>query len=238
MLTSTPNPFARGFHAFACERVVQIHYDDQCPPCYRSLHTAQLGLDDDHINCQACVFDDDCVVITEGQDVSGFLRMQLPADGVVTTVLYQVTAERLTGSVHLGDLPSLEAAEHLMQQLSFATGQYSRSWEISSSHLPADEYAYLEQLARCERPAGYFECFRLVSNRSVGCKLYSTPWHRSAQVEGLGCSAADVCTRLLDEQVPPVLMTLLLLAGQADTRFLVFDPDAAPLAGLPLFADD
>jgi hypothetical protein len=78
----------------------------------------------------------------------------------------------------------------------------------------------------------------LVSNRSVGCKLYSTPWHRSGQVGGLGCSAADVCTRLLDEQVPPVLMTLLLLAGQADTRFLVFDPDAAPLDGLPVFADD
>jgi hypothetical protein len=197
-----------------------------------------LDLDDDHINCQACVFDDDCAVITEGQDVSGFLRMQLPADGVVTTVLYQVTAERLSGSVHVGDLPSLEAAEHVMQQLSFATGHYSRSWEISSSHLPAEECAYLEQLARSERPAGFFECFPLVSNRSVGCKLYSTPWHRGAHVEGLGCSAADVCTRLLDEQVPPVLMTLLLLAGQADTRFLVFDADAAPLAGLPVFADN
>lgn len=155
MLTSTPNPCARGFHAFACERVVQIHYDDQCPPCYRALHTAQLDWDDDHINCQACVFDDDCVVITDGQDVSGFLRMQLPADGVVTTVLYQVTAKRLSGSVNVGDLPSLEAAKHLMQQLSFATGQYSRSWEISSAHLPANEYAYLEQLAHSERPAGF-----------------------------------------------------------------------------------
>lgn len=238
MLTSTPNPFARGFHAFSCERVVQIHYDDQCPPCYRPLHTAQLDLDDDHINCQACVFDDDCAVITEGQDVSGFLRMQLPADGVVTTVLYQVTAERLSGPVHLGDLPSREAADHLMLQLSFATGQYSRSWEISSYHLPPSEYAYLEQLGHSGRPAGFFECFRLVSNRSIGCKLYSTPWQRSGQVGGLGCSAADVCTRLLDEQVPPVLMTLLLLAGQADTRFLVFDPDAALLPGLPVFADD
>ena len=238
MLTSTPNPFARGFHAFACKRVVQIHYDDQCPPCYRPLHTAQLELNDDHINSQACVFDDDCAVITEGQDVSGFLRMQLPADSVVSTVLYQVTAKQLSGSVHLCALPTRKAAEHLMQQLSFATGQYSRSWEISTSHLPADEYAYLQQLARSERPAGFFECFSLVSNRSVGCKLYSTPWHRSAHVEGPGCSAADVCIRLLDEQVPPVLMTLLLLAGQADTRFLVFDPDAAPLAGLPVFADD
>lgn len=238
MLTSTPNPFARGFHAFSCERVVQIHYDDQCPPCYRPLHTAQLELDDDHINGQACVFDDDCAVITEGQDVSGFLRMQLPADGVVTTVLYQVTAERPGGSVHVGDLPSQEAAEHLMQQLSFATGHYSRSWEISSSHLPADEYAYLEQLARSERPGGFFECFPLVSNRSVGCKLYATPWQRSGHVEGFGCSAADVCVRLLDEDIPPVLMTLLLLAGQADTRFLVFDPDAALLSGLPVFADD
>ncbi|MDH0645220.1 hypothetical protein N5D48_00340 [Pseudomonas sp. GD03858] len=208
------------------------------PALLPPLHTAQLDLDDDHINCQACVFDDDCAVITEGQDVLGFLRMQLPAVGVVTTVLYQVTAERVTGSLHLGDLPSLEAANQLMQQLSFTTGQYSRSWEISASHLPADEYAYLEQLARSERPASFLECFPLVSNRSVGCKLYSTPWHRSDQREGLGCSAADVCIRLLDEQVPPVLMTLLLLAGQTDTRFLVFDPDAAPLAGLPVFADD
>jgi len=29
-----------------------------------------------------------------------------------------------------------------------------------------------------------------------------------------------------------------MLAGQADTRLLIFDPDAAPLAELPLFTED
>lgn len=44
--------------------------------------------------------------------------------------------------------------------------------------------------------------------------------------------------RLRADHVPPVLLRLLLLAGEADTRLLIFDPDATPLSDLSLFTED
>ncbi|WP_230388219.1 hypothetical protein [Pseudomonas putida] len=44
--------------------------------------------------------------------------------------------------------------------------------------------------------------------------------------------------RLRADHVPPVLLRLLLLAGEADTRLLIFDPDATPLSELPMFTED
>ena len=52
------------------------------------------------------------------------------------------------------------------------------------------------------------------------------------------CSADEVSARMRDDDVPPVLLQLLLLAGHADTRLLIFDPDAAPLPELSLFIED
>lgn len=51
------------------------------------------------------------------------------------------------------------------------------------------------------------------------------------------CSADEVRARMCDDDVPPVLLQLLLLAGHADTRLLIFDPDAAPLPELSLFTE-
>ncbi|MEW5621971.1 hypothetical protein ABGT18_11730 [Pseudomonas putida] len=44
--------------------------------------------------------------------------------------------------------------------------------------------------------------------------------------------------RLRADHVPPVLLRLLLMAGEADTGLLIFDPDARPLPELPLFTED
>nr|WP_274883541.1 hypothetical protein [Pseudomonas sp. ITEM 17296] len=52
------------------------------------------------------------------------------------------------------------------------------------------------------------------------------------------CSIDEVSARLRDDPVPPALLQLLLLAGKADTRFLIFDPDAAALPELPLFTEN
>ncbi|UVL87116.1 hypothetical protein [Pseudomonas sichuanensis] len=91
MSTSPRNPFLRGFQDLSFERVVQISYADDCPPCYRSLHPALHDLPDDGINFQPCLFDDDFAVITDGKSVPEFVRMPFPADGTVSQVLYQVT---------------------------------------------------------------------------------------------------------------------------------------------------
>ncbi|UFH29289.1 DUF5983 family protein [Pseudomonas sp. CIP-10] len=238
MQPSLPNPFLRGFQDLHYERVLQISYADDCPPCYRALHPAQNELPNEAINLQPCLFDDDVAVITDGVCVPEFVRMRCPADGLVNTVLYQIMGNQLGRSMHIGDLGNVEAAGNLIEQLSFATGHYSRSWEISSAHLPADEFEYLQVRAWCNSPAGFFECFELSSSHAVGCKLYSTPWVADIEAGGSSCSADEVSARMLTDRVPPVILQLLLLAGQADIRLLIFDPDAAPLSELPLFTKE
>lgn len=238
MHPSTRNPFLRGVQNLSYERVVQINYADDCPPCYRALHPAQNQLPNEAINLQPCLFDDDYAVITDSERVPPLVRMRCPVDGLVRTVLYQVIDSHLGRLLQLGDLPSEEAARDLVEQLSFATGHYSRSWEISSAHLPAEAFEYLQVRAWCNSPASFFECFELNSSHAVGCKLYSTPWVVGMGTGSSSCSINEVSARLRDDHVPPALLQLLLLAGQADTRFLIFDPDAAALPELPLFTEN
>jgi len=175
MSTFLRNPFLRGFQDLRYERVVQISYADDCPPCYRSLHPTLNDLPDDSINFQPCLFDDDFAVITDGESVPEFVRMRCPAGGTVSQVLYQVTGLHHGRRQHVSDLPSEEAAQHLIDQLSFATGHYSRSWEISSAHLPAEEFEYLQVCAWCRSPSGFFECFVLSSNNAVAASCTRRP---------------------------------------------------------------
>lgn len=229
------NPFLRGFHDLCYERILQIHYDDAYPPCYRSLHPAQKQLPDDAVSLQPCLFDDDCAFITAGEIMPEPVHMPSPASGRVISVVYQIIGHQLGPPQHLGDVANDETARHLLEQWSFATGHYSRSWEISCAHLPADEFEYLRQRVLYGSPAGFFECFILPHSHGVGCKLYATPW--TMEIETGGSCTAEVHARMSDDHVPSTLLHLLLLAGEADTRFLIFDPDAAPLTELPLFTD-
>lgn len=95
MHPSTRNPFLRGVQNLSYERVVQINYADDCPPCYRALHLAQNQLPNEAINLQPCLFDDDYAVITDSERVPPLVRMRCPVDGLVRTVLYQVIDSHL-----------------------------------------------------------------------------------------------------------------------------------------------
>ena len=94
------NPFHRGFRDLSYERVVQINYAYNCPPCYRPLHLAQTQLPSEAINFQPCLFDDNCAVITDGQSVPRFGRMRCPADGLVSSVIYQIIGHHLGHPMH------------------------------------------------------------------------------------------------------------------------------------------
>lgn len=238
MPSLTNNPFLRGYHAFCCERVVQIIYDDYCEPCYRPLHPSQAHLPDHELSRCSCAFDDDLALITQGQTVAEHLLTTSTDQGVVAAVIYPLTADHAGQRVHLGDYPSEDAAQAVIGQLTFTTGHYSRSWEISSAHLPPAEFRLLEERTWRGIASGFFESFELFENHAIGCKLYSTPWLEDASQPAGAASHAEVLARLQEEQVPPVLLAVLLMAGQADVRFLVFDPDAAPIGELPLYLDD
>ncbi len=237
MPTFPSNPLARGFLSFRYERQLQILYDSYCEPCYRALHPSQQHLPDEQLSRCRCGFNDDVALVTGEHCVDPELMAQYTDTGTLTAVVYSLMADHFGQAMHLGDLPTEEAVKALVEQLSFTTGHYSRSWEISSAHLPRGEFQQLEERVWRGTPAGFFECFELVDSHTVGCKLFSTPWLRDPPPRSTTNVLAEVAARLQDDGVPPVLASLLLLAGQADVRWLLFDPDAAPMAELPLYLD-
>lgn len=175
MHPSLANPFLRGFQDLRYERVLQISYADDCPPCYRALHPAQNELHDEVISLQPCLFDDDVAVITDGVCVPEFVRMRCPADGLVNTVLYHILGNQLGRSMHIGDLGNVEAARNLIEQLSFATGHYSRSWEINRAHLPQTS----SSSCRCAPGA-----IRQGASSSASSSTATMPWGASSLGSG------------------------------------------------------
>ncbi|WP_201268187.1 hypothetical protein [Pseudomonas aeruginosa] len=53
----------------------------------------------------------------------------------------------------------------------------------------------------------------------------------------INTSPAELRQQQLDYGLPAEFVEILHLAGQADVRFWLFDPDAAFLDGLPVFKD-
>jgi hypothetical protein len=238
MNTTPENPFARGYLAMVSERVRMIIYDDKQPPCYRTLHPSQLHLSDEHIEHLACRFNDDMVWVGTDPKPDPDLEAQCMSEGTVAAVIYQVTADHFGNAVHLGDFPTEAAAQSAILQMAFETGHYSRSWEISSAHVPQPDLWTFCFPASSGRSMGYFECFSLPGSTAVGFKLYSTPWSTNPSRRSFDASSSDVEARMRSEGVPEALIRILLLAGEADVRFLFLDPDAEAVPGLPVFPDD
>lgn len=82
----------------------------------------------------------------------------------------------------------------------------------------------------------HIEFFEKSGHSVVGCKLRNTPWSED-NLELFSTRPADLRQRQLDCGLPVEFVDILHLAGQANVRFLLLDPDAPPLAGLPCFAN-
>lgn len=237
---SAENPFIRGYGALRIQRILQITYEDDCPPCHRPLHATQAHLPDADLHCFPCVFNDDFVLITEGQDIEDELSDQCRNHGIVRTVLYSITSEENGMPVFVGDAYSEEQARTIVHRLTFQTGHYSRSWEISTDHLPLTAMQHIRRLSGFGDPVSptgaLVEFFFLADCEGVGCKLISTPW-TDQNLESHGLSSAELHQEQLSKGLPTELVDVLHLAAQADVRFLVFDPFAPVLKGLALFSD-
>lgn len=59
---------------------------------------------------------------------------------MVRQVTCTVTSGMFNERCHVGDLYYLEEARAMVHRLSFETGHYSRTWEISTAHLEALRY--------------------------------------------------------------------------------------------------
>jgi hypothetical protein len=237
-LLETSNPFARGYDNLHIERLLQITYANDCPPCFRSVDDAQSHLPDDALEQFPCVFNDDFALISEGQPIPDELDERFQSTGLVRQVIYAVTGEMLNERHHVGDLYSLEEAQATVHRLSFETGHYSRAWEISTAHLTDEALRHLESRVDNfdSKPTGLlFEPFALPDCNGVGCKLIGTPWTDDNLVTIEGNPYSSLRQEQLDAGTPEALVNVLYLAALADVRLLIFDPEAAVLDGLAIY---
>jgi len=230
------NPFLRGYYGFEVQRVAVISYDDSHPQTYLPLHPSQSHLPDEQVARRACIFSDNFVLVTEGQAIAPELDALCGGAGIVQTVLYGIHGDDDGSLVHIGDTYSLESTREIVHRLTFETGFYSRCWEISTAHLTQEAGRYLAEMADIATPTGsLFVAFRIPYSPVVGVKLIATPW-TDANLQYVEEMTAD---QLRQEHrstgMPQDLAELLMLAGRADVRILIFDADAPVLDGLPLY---
>ncbi|MDR0578700.1 MAG: ABC transporter substrate-binding protein [Candidatus Accumulibacter sp.] len=232
------NPFLRGYSGLNVQRVLEITFDEQCPPVWRPLHPSQAHLSDDRIVLKACLFDPDHAIVTEGQRIPRTLRVQFEASGFVVAVRYAIHADDDGQPVHLGDALSLEGAREVIRRLKFETGFFSRCWEISTWHLDRAALDYLERIADAALPwAPFFQVFRLHDGILL-VKLIETPWNDAHLREIDGTTVASLRQAHLQHGTPRSLRDVLYPAAAADVRFLIFDGGAPRLDGLPTYDHD
>ena len=238
-MSPNSNPFLRGYQKLRIDRSLCITFEDDCPPVWRSLHPSQAHLTDDQVALFPCIFSNDFVLITEGQDIPDDLEAQCQIEGVVRTVVYAVNGDDFGQPVHVGDTYSEEAAREVVRRLSFETGFYSRCWEISSAHLTAEAGHFLAELADIATPSGFlFVAFRIPYSPAIGVKLIATPWTDAHLQHVEGTSTEELRQEHRAKGMPESLVEVLHLAALVDVRMLVFDADAPVLDGLPLYDDE
>ncbi|MFV3091292.1 ABC transporter substrate-binding protein [Pseudomonas sp. GW6] len=235
-MNSSINPFTRGYHDFDIQRVAVIGYDDRCPMTYLPLHASQSHVPNAQLIHRRCIFSDEFVLVTEGQEVAPELDMLCSGTGTIRAVLYSIYGDDNGTSSHIGDAQTLEAAREVVRRLSFEAGHYSRCWEISSAHVTEDAIRYLKDMAATETPSGLlFVAFHIPYSPAVGVKLIATPWTSTNLLHVEGITAEQLRQEHLAQGVPPSLVEVLYQAAAADVRILILDGDAATLDGLRLY---
>ncbi len=235
-MSTTTNPFSRGYCNLRVVRTLLITSEDDGPPVWRPLHPSQAHLADDQVAQFPCLIGKDFALVTEGQSVPEALEALCQSDGIVRSVVYSIEGQDFDGTpVHVGDNYSEEAAREVVRRLSFKTGYYSRCWEISSAHISQGTGQYLANLAGFATPETFlFVAFRVPYSPAIGIKLVSTPWTDQNLKHTEGISAEQLRQEHRSEGMPDDLANILELAGQADVRILILDADAPALPGLSL----
>lgn len=235
-MSTLKNPFLRGYQGLTVQRQLIIGTVGGGPLVRRPLHPFHDHLNDERLFQSACRFCDHYALMLEGTPQSPTLNRRCQHEGTVLDVIHAVMVTESGELTHLGDAQSGEAAQMMVQRLSFDTGHYSQCWEISTAHLCPQSFVYLRNASSRETPSGLlFEVFRLQDDSTFGCKLYATPWHDRALRRVDGINRQQLHQEHLKAGVPHCLVRILHLAALADTRILIFDPDAPELNGLEIY---
>ncbi|EPG7374137.1 hypothetical protein OPQ50_006504, partial [Pseudomonas aeruginosa] len=112
--------------------------------------------------------------------------------------------------------------------------------EIRKTHLPITTWNSLYEKFSTKMPVRLpsvlVSLFWCNEHGAVGFRLHNTPWTDEC-LEILEMTSATLREQQLAFGLDEHLVDLLHLAGQADIRFLVLDPFAPTLKGLPLYDD-
>ncbi len=227
------NPFIRGFNDLRIQRLLAVLYDAQAPLCHLLAHPSQQHLTDDQLARHPCLFNEQHALIIDSNASMAAHEDTYPHPGIVVQVIYAVFSHDQSPPILVGDHYSEALAQARIQQLAFETGHYSRCWEISTAHLPETVW---EDLTPATVPKGLLlEAFELRDSHAFGVKLIATPWTDSHLEQVESCTAKQLRRQQLSAGLPVELVEVLHLAGQADVRILIFDPDAAQVDGLPSY---
>lgn len=237
------NPFLRGYRNLRISRSACVGFKDGSPHVWRPIHGSQAHLSDKDLISSPCIVTNSFVVITDGSEpMSDELEADcdmaegVTGEGFIGAVVYPILGDDLNGRhVYICDTHSIDAARELVQRLSFEPGRYSRCWEISRAHIEADARNYLAGLVDLGTPDAFrFTAFRIPPSDAIGVKLNATPWSNKALELAEGVTPQQLRRTFHDRGMPDDLARILLLAGQADVRILIFDASAPALPDLPL----
>lgn len=242
------NPFEKGYQGFKIERLARI-YSEDLPWKYHHMpiHPSQTGFKDYEFEGQKAIFSDHYVFLDIAL-VPEELRAECKYRGHFMRVVYRITARYCIGEAILGEALSIDQARAIVNALTFTTGTYSRVWEISQTHIQKYMLDSLKdkarQLASNMVDSPFLMDLFILDNEhcegdfDLGIRLHRTPWTDEHLPKVTGYNQEELRHSLTQDDLSAEFVDLMLLAGQADVRIVIFSEKGKVLEGLPTYTRD
>ncbi|MDR2111605.1 MAG: ABC transporter substrate-binding protein, partial [Candidatus Accumulibacter sp.] len=231
------NPFIRGYWGLHVQRLLSIACKEK-RTARLALHPSQAHLPDCEVTQRSCLICNGYAISGTMENLSGELTAYCNRfgyeQGFVTNAHYTILADENGRSVRLGDAFSREQANEIVRRLTFQPGFFNRCWEISAKHLEKAGMDYLKKRADEAEPLDFFSAFHVGCDQ-IGVKLFNVDWSNANMRYAADTNAVEVFLAHLENGMPISLAKTLYLAGEADTRFLIFAHGAPELDGLPAY---
>lgn len=237
------NPFERGCHSFKIERLAMIYTND-LPWClhYALIHPSHSSRKDFEFENQEAIFDDHHANLARCAEKSRLDECRYR--GKFIKIIYRVLATQYASQVIVGETLGLIEAERMIYNIQIQTGHYNRCFEISSSHLPANDLVCLRERAS-RLPAvidsPYLLDLFLINNDykegfDLGIRLNRTPWTEDQLTDKTKFQDIEEVKQFyLNEDLSPEFINLIIQAAQADVRFIIFSDNAPTLPKLATY---
>lgn len=240
------NPFERGYQCFRIERLAMIYTRD-LPEClhYAPLHPSQEYLKDVEFEGQDAIFSNTHVLVDTGL-VAEALREACKYHGHLIKMVYRMTASHDMSETIIGEVSTLEQARRIVWNIQSETGAYHRLWEISNRHVHKDVLDLLRNKAR-QLSKNWIDSYFLMDlfildnpgdepELDLGIRLNHLPWTQEHVMKVTDYDLDGLRDGYLHDGLPASFVDLVLQAGRAGVRILVFSEQGKVLEGLPTFS--